>query len=134
MSKQTKRPTKWEGLQIVHPNAAGLDIGSSEIYACVPPGRANEPVRKFGTFTPDLTEMADWLAACGVDTVAMEPTGVYWIPAYETLEARGFDVRTPDSTGATFVTPVRDTIWQPFADHGIGEDLLEAVCASLDHS
>ena len=93
MSKQTKRPTKWEGLQIVHPNAAGLDIGSSEIYACVPPGRANEPVRKFGTFTPDLKEMADWLAACGVDTVAMESTGVYWIPAYEILEARGFDVQ-----------------------------------------
>jgi transposase len=76
----------------VHPNAAGLDIGSREIWACVPPDRDADWVRPFGTFTPDLHHLADWLAQCGVDTVAMESTGVYWIPVFEILEARGFQV------------------------------------------
>ena len=58
-----------------------------EIWAAVPPDRTSEPVRTFGTFTPDLVALADWLEACGVDTVAMEATGVYWIPVYEVLEA-----------------------------------------------
>jgi len=82
----------WEGLKVIHPNAAGLDIGSAEIWAAVVPGCTAEPVRKFGTFTPDLNALADWLTACGVDTVAMESTGVYWIPVYEILEARGLQV------------------------------------------
>jgi transposase len=82
----------WEGLKIVNPNAAGLDIASDEIWAAAPPDRSAEPVRKFGTFTPDLSALADWLAACGVDTVAMEATGVYWIPVYELLEQRSFRV------------------------------------------
>ena len=82
----------WEGLKVIHPNAAGLDIGSEEIWAAVAPDRTAEPVRKFGTFTPDLQALADWLLACGVDTVAMESTGVYWIPVYEILEARGLQV------------------------------------------
>jgi transposase len=81
-----------EPLGDVHPNAAGLDIGSREIWACVPAGRDAEWVRRFGTFTPDLHHLADWLAQCGVDTVAMESTGVYWIPVFEILEARGFQV------------------------------------------
>ena len=82
----------WEGLKVIHPNAAGLDIGSAEIWAAVAPDRTAEPVRKFGTFTPDLQALADWLIACGVDTVALESTGVYWIPVYEILEARGLQV------------------------------------------
>ena len=77
---------------MIHPNAAGLDIGSEEIWAAVAPERTAEPVRKFGTFTPDLQALADWLIACGVDTVALESTGVYWIPVYEILEARGLKV------------------------------------------
>ena len=81
-----------EPLGDVHPNAAGLDIGSREIWACVPADRDAEWVRRFGTFTPDLHHLADWLAQCGVDTVAMESTGVYWIPVFEILEARGFQV------------------------------------------
>jgi len=69
-----------------------LDIGAEEIWACVPADRDGQPVRAFGTFTPDLHALADWLAQCQVTTVAMESTGVYWIPSYEILEARGFEV------------------------------------------
>jgi transposase len=79
-------------LQIVFPNAAGLDIGSSEIMAAIPPDRDVETVRGFGTYTPDLKALADWLAEQGVTHVAMESTGVYWIPIYELLEERGFAV------------------------------------------
>jgi len=80
------------GMPLVNLNAAGLDIGASEIWACVPAGRDAQTVRPFGTFTPDLHDLAEWLVGCSVDTVAMESTGVYWIPAYEILEARGLRV------------------------------------------
>jgi transposase len=76
----------------INPHAAVLDIGSEEIWACVPEDRDAEPVRPFGTFTPDLYALAEWLASCRIETVAMESTGVYWIPVYEILEARGFQV------------------------------------------
>jgi len=79
-------------LTITHPNAAGVDIGSAAHFVAVPPDRADEPVREFPSFTDDLHAMADWLKACWVDTVAMESTGVYWIPLYELLESRGFTV------------------------------------------
>jgi transposase len=79
-------------LQRLNPNAAGLDIGAAEIWACVPEGRDPQPVRMFPTFTADLHALADWLQACGITTVAMESTGVYWIPIYELLEERGFQV------------------------------------------
>ena len=78
-----------ETLSCLYPNAAGLDIGSREIWASVPAGRDPEPVRRFGTFTPDLQQLVDWLVACHIDTVAMESTGVYWIPVFELLESRG---------------------------------------------
>ena len=81
-----------EQVEVVHPNAAGLDIGSREIYGCLPPDRAGDTIKVFGTFTPDLQGLADWLVANQVDTVAMESTGVYWIPAFELLEARGLKV------------------------------------------
>ena len=79
-------------LTITHPNAAGVDIGSEAHFVAVPPDRDDEPVREFPSFTVDLNAIADWLAACGVDTVAMESTGVYWIPLFELLESRGFTV------------------------------------------
>jgi len=79
-------------LPCVHPNAAGLDIGADEIYACVPSDRDVHPVRVFATFTADLHLLADWLLACGIDTVAMESTGIYWLAIYEILEARGIRV------------------------------------------
>lgn len=81
-----------EPMQVVYPHAAGLDIGSSEIMVAIPPDREGETVRGFGTYTPDLKQLADWLAANEVTHVAMESTGVYWIPIYELLEERGFEV------------------------------------------
>jgi transposase len=80
------------GLSLTHPNAAGIDIGSAAHYVAVPPDRDDEPVRQFASFTADLHALADWLEACGVDTVAMESTGVYWIALYELLDKRGFEV------------------------------------------
>ncbi len=79
-------------LTITHPNAAGIDIGSASHFVAVPPDRDDEPVREFASFTLDLNAIADWLKACGVDTVAMESTGVYWIALNELLESRGFTV------------------------------------------
>lgn len=87
--QKTNRLTSLDTLTCIHPNAAGLDIGSREIWASVPADRDPEPVRRFGTFTPDLEQLATWLIQCGIDTVAMESTGVYWIPVFEMLEARG---------------------------------------------
>jgi transposase len=79
-------------LERVNANAAGIDCGSESHYVAVPPDRDPEPVRCFKTFTDGLHRLADWLVACGVTTVAMEATGVYWIPIYEILEARGLEV------------------------------------------
>ena len=86
------KPGRRNALTITHPNAAGIDIGSASHFVAVPPDRDEEPVREFPSFTADLNALADWLKACGVDTVAMESTGVYWIPLYELLESRGFTV------------------------------------------
>jgi hypothetical protein len=90
--KSTLNVPKVEALKQINLNAAGLDIGDDEIWVAVPEGRDEVSVRVFQTFTADLYALADWLAACGVDTVAMESTGVYWIPIYEILEERGFEV------------------------------------------
>jgi len=90
--KHTPKVPKLENLKHLNLHAAGLDIGASEIYACVPEDGDSPSVRVFQTFTVDLYALADWLAACGVTTVAMESTGVYWIPVYEILEARGVAV------------------------------------------
>ena len=80
------------GLEVVHPHAAGIDVGNSAHYVAVRPDRDPEPVRRFECFTADLHRLADWLECCGVKTVAMQSTGVYWIPLYEILEERGFAV------------------------------------------
>jgi transposase len=74
---------------VFQPNAAGIDIGAREIYVAVPADRDDHPVRKCGTFTSDLHQMAEWLVSCGVTTAAMESTGVYWIPVYDVLEQHG---------------------------------------------
>jgi transposase len=87
MAKTRKRSKRrLEDLSCVNPNAAGLDIGSEEIVVAVPPDYDEQPVRVFATFTPDLHLLVDWLVACGIDTVVMESTGVFWIPIYELLE------------------------------------------------
>src|ERR1700682_390412 len=79
-------------LDRINPNAAGIDCGSAEHYVAVPPDRSPSPVQSFKTFTSDLVRLAEWWVACGVTSVAREATGVYWIPVYEVLEARGIDV------------------------------------------
>src|ERR1700692_4582988 len=79
-------------LDIANPNAAGIDVGSAGHFVAVPPDRDDEAVRKFTSFTADLERLADWLVGCGIDTVAMESTGVYWIPLFELLESRGLTV------------------------------------------
>src|SRR5213593_5149934 len=86
---RTRSKRRLEDLSCVHPNAAGLDIGSETIVAAVPPNRDEQPVRAFATFTPDLHALVAWLLACGIDTGAMESTGVYWIAIYELVEQAG---------------------------------------------
>jgi len=89
-----KRKKRARKLIIVNVNAAGIDLGSTEHYVAVPPGRdpEGEDVRHFPGHTPGLRKMADWLKECKVETVAMESTGVYWIPAFEILEEAGLEV------------------------------------------
>jgi transposase len=83
-------------LQQVNLNAAGIDVGSEFHFVAVPPERDAQPVRKFGAFTADLETLADWLSRCGIETVALESTGVYWIALFELLESRGFQVLLVD--------------------------------------
>ena len=89
---EARRKKGATGLEVVNPDAAGIDVGSSEMWVCVPEGRAAERIQKFGTVTSQLQAIAAWLKACGVKTVAMESTGVYWIPLFQILEAAGFEV------------------------------------------
>jgi transposase len=89
---ETRTKNGTGGLEVLNPDAAGIDVGSGEMWVCVPEGRATERVRKFGAVTSQLEAIAQWLKECGVKTVAMESTGVYWIPLFQILEARGFEV------------------------------------------
>lgn len=77
---------------MVQPNAAGIDVGNEVHYGAVPPNRSSEPVRRFGCTTAELKVMADWLKQCGIRTVAMQSTGLYWVAFYDTLEAAGLEV------------------------------------------
>lgn len=80
-------------LPVLFPDTAGIDIGSKSHFVAVPSERDSNPVREFSTFTADLHKMADWLKSCKIKTVIMESTGVFWIPAFELLESKGFDVK-----------------------------------------
>ena len=77
---------------MVNPNAAGIDIGSKETYVAVPESRCSESIRSFGMATCDLYAIADWLKQCAINSVAMESTGVYWLPLFQILDARGIAV------------------------------------------
>jgi transposase len=79
-------------LEVVHPHAAGIDIGNESHYVAVPPTRDSQPVRHFGCTTVELKALAEWLKQCGIRTVAMQSTGVYWIAVYDILEAAGLEV------------------------------------------
>lgn len=81
------------GLEALHHHAAGIDVGSAEHYVAVPMGRDPQPVQTFGSFTADLHRMAQWLKTCGIETVVMQATGVYWIALYEVLDRYGFQVQ-----------------------------------------
>ena len=91
--KSRRSIPKNDFIQVLQPNAAGIDVGSAEHWVAVPEDRDEPSVRCFSCFTADLHALADWLALCGVETVAMESTGVYWIPLFQILEARGFAVK-----------------------------------------
>ena len=86
-------------LLIVHPDAAGMDIGSSSHFASVAADRDAEPVREFGCWTADLHRMAQWLKACGIKTVAIQSTGVYWIAVQDVLEQEGLEVYLVNARG-----------------------------------
>lgn len=111
-------------LRVVHPHAAGIDIGSQKHYVAVPADCDSQPVRSFGCLTPDLQEMARWLKACGVDTVALESSGVYWIPVMQVLEEGGLEVYLVDAREAKNMpgrkTDVKDCQWlQQLHTHGL---------------
>jgi transposase len=101
--------------EVVFPNAAGIDVGSSSHWVAVPPHLAEESVREFGAMTDDLVAMARWLLDCGVDTVALESTGVYWIPVYEVLQQQGLTVWLVDARQMKYVpgrkSDVQDCQW-----------------------
>lgn len=87
-----RREKRDRHMPIMRAHAAGMDIGAEEIFVAVPDDHDREPVRRFSTFSSDLYALADWLQHCGITTVAMESTGVYWIPVFQILEGRGFEV------------------------------------------
>ncbi len=124
--RSEKRGTRLS-LECIEPNAAGIDVGSRSIYVAVGAEREAEPVRCFATFTEDLRAMAAWLKQCGITTIAMESTGVYWIPVYEVLEDAGFKVCLVNSHHVKNVpgrkSDVSDCQWLQYL-HSVG--LLQA--------
>jgi transposase len=115
--------SKGISLECIERNAAGIDVGATEVYVAVPPERDPSPVRCFKTFTGDLRAMAAWLTGCGIATVAMESTGVYWLPPYEILEAAGIRVCLVNSKHVKHVpgrkSDVRDCQWLQYL-HSVG--------------
>ena len=96
MMSERQNSAKPEGLSQLNLNAAGIDVGATSHYVAVPADRSEQPVQEFEAFTADLYRLADWLTECGVETVVMESTGVYWIPLFGVLEERGFRVMLVD--------------------------------------
>ncbi|UVV69072.1 IS110 family transposase [Brucella anthropi] len=108
-------PSNTQNLMRMNPRAAAIDIGATMHMAAVNPDADDMPIRAFGTFTHDLNNLAHWFKSCGVTSVAMESTGVYWIPAYEILEQHGFEVILVNARYAKNVpgrkTDVSDAAW-----------------------
>ena len=131
-SKNKKHP-----LTVIHSNCAGIDIGSREHWVAVNPDTCAQPVRSFTTFSDDLVALADWLQAEQVDVVAMEATGVYWIPLYELLDERGFDVQLVNSRSTRQVSgrksDVLDCQWiRQLMSYGLLKGAFrpgDAICA-----
>lgn len=103
------------GLEIVNRDAAGIDVGNQSHYVAVPPGRDPRPVREFGSWTAALEEMAGWLKSCGIRTVVLQSTGVYWIAVYGILQSHGLEVNLVDARGTKNVpgrkTDVQECQW-----------------------
>ncbi len=122
-NKSRKDRKKKAAMPVLRPNAAGIDIGATEIFVAVPADRDPQPVRSYPSFTPDLQALADWLKQCGIETVAMESTGVYWIPLFQILEERGFEVYLVNARHVKNVpgrrTDVSDCQWLQFL-HSVG--------------
>jgi transposase len=128
----------------IQPNAAGLDVGATKVYVAVPADRDAQPVRSFDTFTEDLERMADWLRKCGITSVAMESTGVYWIPVFDILERKGLEVCLVNAHHVKHVpgrkSDVQDCQWLQYL-HAVGllrgsfhpEDKVRALRAIMRH-
>jgi transposase len=122
-------------LSTINPDDAGIDIGSTFHVVAVPSDRDDQPVRTFRTFSSDLYQLADWLTAVGITTVAMESTGVYWIPVFEILDARGFEVLLVNARDVKHVpgrkSDVNDAQWlQQLHQHGLLRGSFRPVMAS----
>ena len=117
LSKKAKSQRHGERalLEKVHLNAAGIDVGAATHWVAVPEDRDENPVRSFGVFTSDLIALCEWLKRCHIETIAMESTGVYWIPLFQVLERNGFKVRLVNASHAKNVpgrkTDVKDCQW-----------------------
>ena len=122
-SRKTKVKSSHSPLPTLHPHAAGIDVGAREVYVAVPPGADPRPVRRFETFTEDLLAVRDWLQACGVDSIALESTGVYWIPLFQILEAAGLEVVLVNARHCKNLpgrkTDVQDCQWLQYL-HSVG--------------
>src|ERR1700687_3003505 len=129
MNRKRSRAKVDRKMPMVNPNAAAIDVGATMHMAAVGADRAPEPVRSFGTFTADLHRLVDWFTECGVETVVMESTSVYWIPIFELLDARGFTVFLVNARDAKHVpgskTDVSDVEWLTRVHS------YELLCASL---
>jgi transposase len=124
MPRKRTRGTSSGRLSTINPDAAGIDIGSTFHVVAVPSDRDDRPVRTFRTFSSDLHQLADWLTEVGITTVAMESTGVYWIPVFEILDARGFEVLLVNARDVKHVpgrkSDVNDAQWlQQLHQHGL---------------
>ena len=120
-NQRKSRPTSTPPL--LHPHAAGIDVGAREVYVAVPPGADARPVRRFATFTQELLAVRDWLGQCGVTSVALESTGVYWIPLFQILERAGLEVGLVNARHCKNLpgrkTDVQDCQWLQYL-HSVG--------------
>jgi hypothetical protein len=125
MAKQQRQKpkSKTKHMHVMQPNSAGIDVGATEIYIAIPEDLSNKSVRRFETFTDDLHVAAKWLKECGIESIAMESTGVYWIPVFQILDTYGFDVILVNARHVKNVpgrkTDVQDCQWLQYL-HSVG--------------
>ena len=121
--QNSRRGRRQRSTPVVNPNAGGIDIGATEIFVAVPANRDPDSIRSFPTFTEDLHALARWLLDCGVSTVAMESTSVYWIPLFTILEERGIEVCLVNARHLKKVpgrkTDVLDCEWLQYLHSGL---------------